>query len=60
MLMATLLAACEKESGRAETEADVAPFPTAATLGEQVVLTAAEYLASRMRTRIAPAGKARQ
>ena len=46
MLMATLLAACEKESGQAETEADVAPFPTAATLGEQVVLTAAEYLAS--------------
>ena len=43
MLMATLLAACGKKSDDAET---AAPFPTAATLGEQVVLTAAEYLAS--------------
>ena len=46
MLMTVLLAACDKKSDRSESEADAAPFPTAATLGEQVVLTAAEYLDS--------------
>ena len=44
-VLVTLVAACGKnENEESGTAADAAPFPTAATLGEQVVLTAAEYL----------------
>lgn len=41
-----LVAGCGEDSGGPGSEADTAPLPTAATLGEQVVLTAGEYLAA--------------
>ena len=41
----TQVAACgKKNNDESGTASEAAPFPTAATLGEQVVLTAAEYL----------------
>ena len=44
-LLVTLVAGCgEKESDESGTGPTAEPFPTAATLGEQVVMTAAEYL----------------
>ena len=44
-VLVTLVTACGKnKNNESGTAADAAPFPTAATLGEQVVLTAAEYL----------------
>ncbi len=44
--MATLIAACGKATEDNKTEPGAAPLPTAATLGEQVVLDAGEYLAA--------------
>lgn len=42
----TLVAGCgKKNDDESGTGSAVAPFPTAATLGDQVVLTASEYLA---------------
>ena len=44
-VLVTLVAACgKKNNDESGTAADAAPFPTAATLGDQVVMTAAEYL----------------
>ena len=44
-LLVTLVAGCgKKESDESGTGPTAEPFPTAATLGEQVVMTAAEYL----------------
>jgi len=42
----TLVAGCGKSNEENATESDTAPLPTAAMLGEQVVRTAEEYLAS--------------
>ena len=44
--LATLLVGCGKEHEEPGDGSGTAPFPTAATLGEQVVLTPAEYLAA--------------
>jgi len=41
----TLAAGCGNKSENSGTESGTAPLPTAATLGEQVVLPAQEYLA---------------
>lgn len=44
-LLVTVVAGCgKKDSSESGTGSTAAPFPTAATLGDQVVLTAAEYL----------------
>ena len=44
-VLMTLIAGCgKKNDDKSETGSGAAPFPTAATLGDQVVLTAAEYL----------------
>ena len=44
-LLVTLVAGCgKKESDESGAGPAAEPFPTAATLGEQVVMTAAEYL----------------
>jgi cytochrome c len=46
-LLVTLVAGCgKKDSDESGAGSTAAPFPTAATLGDQVVLTAAEYLAT--------------
>ena len=42
----TLVAGCGKSNEDTGTESGTAPLPTAAMLGEQVVLTAEEYLAT--------------
>ena len=42
--LVTLVAACGKKADESGNGPAAAPFPTAATLGEQTVLTAAEYL----------------
>ena len=42
----TLVASCGKKSEETGTGSGTAPLPTAATLGEQVVLPAEDYLAS--------------
>jgi cytochrome c len=42
----TLVAGCSNSGEDTGTETGTAPLPTAATLGEQVVLTAGEYLAA--------------
>ncbi len=42
----TLVAGCGKSTEDTGTESGTAPLPTAAMLGEQVVLTAEEYLAA--------------
>ena len=44
--LATLLVGCGKEQEEPGDGSGTAPFPTAATLGDQVVLTASEYLAA--------------
>jgi len=44
--MVTMLAGCGKKTEDTGPESGAAPLPTAATLGEQVVLTAEEYLAT--------------
>ena len=44
--LVTVVAGCGKKSDGPGTESGTAPLPTAATLGEQVVLTAEEYLAA--------------
>lgn len=44
--VATLVAACGKATEDNGTGSGTAPLPTAATLGEQVVLDAGEYLAA--------------
>jgi len=44
--MAVLFAGCEKKTDDAVSGADVVPLLTAATLGEQTLLTTAEYLAA--------------
>lgn len=41
-----LIAACDKQGEDGESGAQATPLPTAATLGEQVVLSAGEYLAT--------------
>lgn len=44
-VLVTLIAGCgKKNNDESGTGSGAAPFPTAATLGDQVVLTAAEYL----------------
>ncbi len=43
--LATFVAGCEKRTEEPDTGAGAAPLPTAATLGEQVVLAPREYLA---------------
>ena len=45
LLLATMLCACSAEEASAPAEAQT-PLPTAATLGEQIVLTPVEWLAS--------------
>jgi cytochrome c len=42
--LATLFAGCGRNNDEAGKAADQAPLPTAATLGDQVVMTASEYL----------------
>lgn len=43
-MLVSLIAACGKKDDATGTGSGAAPFPTAATLGEQNVLTAEEYL----------------
>lgn len=45
-VVVTLVAGCGNKTGETGTESGAARLPTAATLGEQVVLTAEEYLAA--------------
>ena len=44
--LGTLLAGCGEKAGEPGSEPTAAPLPTAITLGDQVVLSAAEYLAT--------------
>lgn len=44
-VVATLVAGCGKKTEETGTESGTAPLPTAATLGEQIVLSAQGYLA---------------
>ncbi len=44
--LAVAIAGCGKNDEEAGKAADQAPLPTAATLGDQVIMTAAEYLAT--------------
>lgn len=44
--LATIIAGCGRESEEPGNGSDTAPLPTAATLGDQAVLTVAEYLAA--------------
>jgi len=46
VVIAILVAGCSNKNKNAETGSDTTPLPTAATLGEQVVLQAQEYLAT--------------
>ena len=45
-VLVTLVAGCGKKTDETGTESGTAPLPTAATLGDQVVLTEEEYLAA--------------
>ena len=45
-VVAMLVVACSKQADEPGIESGAAPFPTAATLGDQVVMTAEEYLAA--------------
>lgn len=44
--LVTIVAGCGKKTEDTGTESGTAPLPTAATLGDQIVLTAEEYLAA--------------
>ena len=46
VVLAALVAGCGKQDGEPGDGPDAAPPPTAETLGEQVVLSVAEYLAT--------------
>lgn len=46
VVVVTLVAGCGKKTEDTGTESGTAPLPTAATLGEQVALSAQEYLAA--------------
>lgn len=46
VVLVTVIAGCGRKTDESGTESGAAPLPTAATLGDQVVLTAEEYLAT--------------
>ena len=46
VVLVTMVAGCGKKTDETGTDSGAAPLPNAATLGEQVVLSAEEYLAT--------------